>query len=74
MFSRISDALYRTLGKAVTLAVIVLAATFVFWLIKELLKNVMWEKKTKKMIRRYLKEKRLSEEKFLQKDSSNSQE
>jgi hypothetical protein len=62
MFNRISDALYRTLGKILTLVGIVLIAGFVFRYIKELLKNMMREKKVKKMIRWYFREKKLQEE------------
>ncbi len=62
MFNRVSDALYRTVGKLVILAAIIAGIAFVFWFIKQLLQDMMREKKVKKMIRYYFKEKKKMEE------------
>jgi uncharacterized membrane protein YdjX (TVP38/TMEM64 family) len=62
MFNRVSDALYRTLGKIVTLAAIIAGIAFVFRFVKQLLQDRMREKKVKKVIRYYFSEKKKSEE------------
>ncbi len=62
MFNRVSDALYRTVGKLVTLAAIIAGIAFVFRFIKQLLQDMMREKKVKKMIRYYFREKKRQEE------------
>ena len=62
MFSRISDALYRTLGKVALLIGIVFGIAFVFRFVKQLLQDWMREKKVKKIIRYYFKEKKKSEQ------------
>lgn len=62
MFNRVSDALYRTLDKIVTLAAIIAAIAFVFRFIKQLLQDRLREKKVKKMIRYYFSEKKKTEE------------
>ena len=62
MFNRVSDALYRTVGKLVTLAAIIAGIAFVFRFIKQLLQDRMREKKVKKMIRYYFREKKRQEQ------------
>jgi uncharacterized membrane protein YdjX (TVP38/TMEM64 family) len=62
MFNRVSDALYRTVGKLVTLAAIIAGIAFVFRFIKQLLQDRMREKKMKKMIRYYFREKKRQEQ------------
>lgn len=62
MFNRVSDALYRTLDKIVTLAAIIAGIAFVFRFVKQLLQDRMREKKVKKVIRYYFSEKKKSEE------------
>ena len=62
MFNRVSDALYRTLDKIVTLAAIIAGIAFVFRFIKQLLQDRLREKKVKKMIRYYFSEKKKAEE------------
>jgi len=57
MFHRITDALYRTLEKVVTLVVIVAVVAFLFRFIKENLKWWMQTRRIKSLIRRYFKEK-----------------
>jgi uncharacterized membrane protein YdjX (TVP38/TMEM64 family) len=62
MFNRISDALYRTLGKIALLIGIFFGIAFVFRFVKQLLQDWMREKKVKKMIRYYFREKKKSQQ------------